>query len=248
MKTLSFISGVGISLLFLAVPASRSIADSSPRKQSVSRMVTWQPKAGKEHDFEEGYKRHLEWHRRNQDTWRWYGWDVISGERDGYFVDGTFFHAWSDLDTPVAPAGDAADNAQNVYPYADVKAVATYETEPALRHMSEEQLGSALITFYSLSVAPGSAEKWESAAADELAKAPAAVHCVIFRPASGTTEYLLAVTTGKVSQLGEQAEFVRGLLQKTSQLPGNASAVSVTRIETARFRQDMSNLPGKPAS
>ena len=54
-------------------------------------------------DFEEGYTRHLTWHRKNDDGWTWYGWTTISGEHFGYFVDGTFFHAWSDLDSPVNP-------------------------------------------------------------------------------------------------------------------------------------------------
>jgi len=64
-----------------------------------------------DHDFEEGYKRHLGWHRQNGDSWSWNGWTIISGDATGYFVDGTFFHAWSDLDSPVSPAADGADNA-----------------------------------------------------------------------------------------------------------------------------------------
>src|SRR5262249_2398794 len=68
----------------------------------VARVVVWQIKPNMDRQFEEGYKRHLGWHRQNGDRWAWAGWMVISGERDGYFVDGTFFHSWSDLDAPVS--------------------------------------------------------------------------------------------------------------------------------------------------
>jgi hypothetical protein len=239
MKTVALAWVAAISLLCSMTSRSRA---GGAKKQSVSRIVVWQPKLGKEREFERGYQRHLEWHRQNHDTWRWYGWYVASGERDDYFLDGTFFHAWSDLDTPVAPAQDAADNELNVYPYGAVKSVATYETDPSLTHMQEAQLASPLITFYSIRVPADSPDQFETAMAGELAKAPAELRCVVFRPVSGVTEYLLAVASAKSSQLGVQAEFVRNLLQTVSRTMGTSSA-AVTRVETARFRQDMSNLP-----
>jgi hypothetical protein len=52
---------------------------------------------------------------------------LISGERDGMLLDGTFFPQWTDLDAPVSPAGDGADNAVNVEPYAEVRSLASYE-------------------------------------------------------------------------------------------------------------------------
>jgi len=90
-------------------------------------MVVWQMKPGMARDFEEGYKRHLDWHRKNNDTWTWRGWTIVSGEHFGYFVDGTFFHTWKELDTPVSPAADSADNGVNVMPYAEIRSAAFYE-------------------------------------------------------------------------------------------------------------------------
>jgi hypothetical protein len=43
-------------------------------------------------------------------------WMLISGERDGMLLDGTFFPQRTDLDAPVSPSGDGADNAVNVEP------------------------------------------------------------------------------------------------------------------------------------
>ncbi|MEQ9468362.1 MAG: hypothetical protein RLN88_13190 [Ekhidna sp.] len=85
-------------------------------------MVTWLPHKDQGKQFEAGYKRHLTWHSENGDTWEWYGWYVVSGERLGTFIDASFDHSWEEYDSPpVDLAGDAADNNINVYPHADLK-------------------------------------------------------------------------------------------------------------------------------
>jgi hypothetical protein len=43
------------------------------RQAPVARLVVWEPKPGMAKEMEEGYKRHLEWHRRNNDRWAWEG-------------------------------------------------------------------------------------------------------------------------------------------------------------------------------
>src|SRR6476660_1106439 len=97
-----------------------------------ARITILAPKPGMQKDLEEGYKRHLEWHRSNADKWTWYGWIVTTGPRFGYLVDGTFDHEAADFDTPVSPAEDAADNAKNVFPYASVAGTAFYRMRPDL--------------------------------------------------------------------------------------------------------------------
>src|SRR3954452_24837517 len=127
--------------------------------QTAAKMVIWQPKPGMERDFEEGYKRHLEWHRRNNDPWVWHGWTLLTGERDGWFVDGSYFHVWTDFDTPVKPAEDGADNAVNVSPHADVRRVGIVEGVAGLSNVQPDGLKSPLMIFLRLAVAPGSEGK-----------------------------------------------------------------------------------------
>src|SRR5690348_5844496 len=126
----------------IVIPLITWLALSSPaaaQTGNVARIVVWQMKPGMDRDFQEGYKRHLQWHRDNRDTWAWRGWILSSGDRVDYFVDGTFFHAWSDFDNPVNPSGDGANNELNVYPYADVRALATFEVVPALSNLQPDQ-------------------------------------------------------------------------------------------------------------
>jgi len=89
------------------------------QNNQVAHFSFWKPKPGQEINFENGYKQHLNWHKVNGDTWAWYGWFIISGARDGQFVDVTFNHAWGDFDRSLKPAEDGADNQLHTYPFGD---------------------------------------------------------------------------------------------------------------------------------
>jgi hypothetical protein len=116
-------------------------------------------------------------------------WMLISGERDGMFLDGTFFPPWTDLDAPVSPAGDGADNAVNGEPYAEVRSVASYEAVSALSNLTPKHLNLPLLTSCHIEVAPGRAAQFETRAAQELREpaAKAMPHAVL-RPVHGTSE------------------------------------------------------------
>lgn len=59
--------------------------------------------------FETAAKRHVEWHRRQGDTWTWNAWMSVTGTQGQYaYISGN--HSWADFDTPgVSQANDAAD-------------------------------------------------------------------------------------------------------------------------------------------
>ncbi len=81
-------------------------------------LFSYEPHPGQKATFDEGYRRHLDWHIEKRDSLPWYAWDIIAGRRLGEFVDGTFGVRFDALDKRVDPAGDAADAAQNVTPFA----------------------------------------------------------------------------------------------------------------------------------
>lgn len=83
-----------------------------------ARTFELRPRDGLARQFNDGYRRHLDWHAGAGDRWAWYLWQVVDGERAGLLVDGTFGRSWADFDVPVDPAADAADNAANVEPFA----------------------------------------------------------------------------------------------------------------------------------
>jgi len=104
----------------------------SAAQQHIAQFVVWKPKTGTEQQFEKGYRQHLQWHKTNRDPWGWYGWFIISGPRDGQFVDATVEHVWSDFDHPLKPADDRADNELHVFPYGELQTVVKAARLPAL--------------------------------------------------------------------------------------------------------------------
>ncbi|WP_205510705.1 hypothetical protein [Longitalea arenae] len=129
------------------------------QEKEVAHFSYWKPKAGQEKNFEHGYKEHLKWHKENGDTWAWYGWYIISGERSGQFVDATFDHAWSDFDEPVKPAEDQADNRLHTYPFGDFMGGSKLLYLPALSIADSNSLQSKFLRLVSMNVSDGVAAK-----------------------------------------------------------------------------------------
>jgi hypothetical protein len=212
------------------------------QQSTVARVVVWEPKPGMAKEMEQGYMRHLDWHRRNHDSWAWEGWTISSGDRFGYFIDGTFFRTWKELDSPVAPAADAADNAVNVMPYADVRSASVYEELPALSSMHAKELRLPAMTFCYLDVKPGKGAEFEgvlSRMADDQHRLPHAV----FRSATDASRYLVMLPGEHASSLRQQAEFLSRLLHAAAHADDGEAIVEHVREETTRYRPELSYAP-----
>jgi hypothetical protein len=118
----------------------------------VAHFSFWNPKPGQEKNFETGYKQHLIWHKTNGDRWAWYGWYIISGPRDGQFVDATFNHLWGDFDKSVKPAEDGADNSLHTYPFGDFIAGCKLVFLPNLSISDSNSLRSKFLRLVSIQV------------------------------------------------------------------------------------------------
>jgi hypothetical protein len=121
-------------------------------QQHIAHVTVWKPKSGLESKFENGYKQHLAFHKSMHDTWNWYGWYVISGPRDGYFVDATFGHTWSDFDTTRFRAQDDADNALHTAPFGDFLYRYKMEQVPELSTTDAATLNARILRVVTLSV------------------------------------------------------------------------------------------------
>jgi hypothetical protein len=83
-----------LSSVFVLLVTLSASAQFPPK--SVAEIYEVKPKAGA--DFEAAGKRHMEWHRQQHDTWSYAVWEIISGERTGTYIGGTFGHDWKDFD------------------------------------------------------------------------------------------------------------------------------------------------------
>ena len=208
---------------------------------TAAQLVMWEAKPGMAKEMEEGYKRHLDWHRRNDDWWAWEGWSITSGDRFGYFVDGTFFHTWKDLDHRVAPADDASDNAKNVAPYGSIRSLSIYDELLPLSSLSVDQLRLPRMTFLYVDVAPGSGRDFERLLGKALGKEGPA-HAV-FRSATDASRYLVTLPSEHSSDIGAQEELISRLLQTTAQASDGRQLVEHVQQETAQRRPELSYAP-----
>ncbi|WP_075793394.1 hypothetical protein [Massilia putida] len=153
-----------VAALALAALSPAFAQQGSP---SYARMVVIVPKPGQADAFEKGYERHLQWHRGAKDTWTWYGWTFVLGNRINLFMDGTFGHAAADFDAAVQPAADAADNNVNVAPYADFVSHGIYQRVDAMSTGEPLPDASPFLSMTTYHIRPGQEAAFEQAVARE---------------------------------------------------------------------------------
>lgn len=88
--------------------------------QTIAQVYFARPKPGHEQAYEEGRKKHAEWHKKQNDTWTWRVFEVIMGENTGSYIISTPGHEWKDFDGREAfEQADSADAAANLAPHQD---------------------------------------------------------------------------------------------------------------------------------
>ncbi len=143
-----------VSVLLLALPVVAQ-EDSG----NVAEVVCNKVQPGKNSQFEEGVKKHLDWHRRQNDTWTWVGWQVITGEDTGTYCWGTFGHNWEDFDNPgVPPEADSADYQSTVAPYVQSTEASFWTNLPKVSRPAEGQAAMDSVIF--VHTRYGTAEKF----------------------------------------------------------------------------------------
>jgi hypothetical protein len=104
---------VAMSLSLLALPAV-----GQDEGANVAAIYCSEVQPGQQARFEEGVKKHVDWHRKQNDTWTWNAWSVETGPDTGNYCAGTFGHKWEDFDKPaVSEEADMADYSATVLPF-----------------------------------------------------------------------------------------------------------------------------------
>ena len=121
-------------LLFAGAPL---VAQKTP---DLGEVTIWKVKDGAAAAFAEGRKKHMDFHRQQKDTWSWYTWEIVNGDRSGQFITGSFDHYWKDFDGREAfDVLDSADVAKTFGPHATLVTTGTWTL---MREMSRAQPGA----------------------------------------------------------------------------------------------------------
>jgi hypothetical protein len=236
---------------FAAACALLLISPVKAQPGTAAHFFVYQVNAGAQAKFEDGYRRHLGWHRSHHDPLVWYGWTVSDGKRAGYFIDASVGEPFAAFDHRVDVEQDGADFKINVAPYVTPQAQLAYELLPALSDgtplESRKPSGSVQVTYFD--VRPGMTARFEhalQAAHRVLASIPGAPPHTWYRLVTGgdTPQYMLMVARANwASYDGFRKDIGELLADDPNALRDFADAVRSSSTESWQYHADLSNLP-----
>ncbi|MGH9602139.1 MAG: hypothetical protein ACRD24_07085 [Terriglobales bacterium] len=122
---------IGVCLLF-------SLSAWAQEKGNVAEAIVTKPKAGHTAQYEAGRKRHMAFHKKQNDTFSWMTYEILSGDNTGSYVTVSPNHEWKDFDgREKFDAADSADVAINLTPHAESTTVHYYVYRPDMSNPPE---------------------------------------------------------------------------------------------------------------
>jgi hypothetical protein len=209
------------------------------QQPTISHFSVWKPKNGKTADFTAGYKQHLIWHTANHDSWNWYGWFIISGPRDGMFIDATFNHSWRDFDLAKNPSGDGADNQLHTEPFADFLKgykVSLLPFSDPLENGSLQTSYMRMLTIELSDVIAGTTHVSNAAKIFKQKNAAQSLHGFKLIDGGNVNEIVLMIGINNFEEFG----ITQDLSDELSKGVGNGKSIRNIVSETLVFRKDMS--------
>jgi hypothetical protein len=113
-------------VLTLALVGAWGLANAQTQPNTLCDVREAKPKPGAKAQFEVGLKAHMGWHRKQNDTWTWSVYEILTGPRQGSFYVESCGHDWKDL--------AALDNNVTAHD-ADMAATILPHVEPPMRSM-----------------------------------------------------------------------------------------------------------------
>lgn len=238
--------------LGLALPAAAPAADA---QGTVGRVFVNRPKPGMAAQYEAGRKKHMDWHRKQNDTWGWLVWQVETGDDTGSYVVGTFGHQWKDLDEWEKKLGDAdaADGALNLAPFSGPGTNSIVNFLPDVSRRSDAPPPMSEIMHYQIK--PGAEQEFRNAMKkvhEAIGKAGLDWHYGWYELVDGGyhPSFVLAIAMQGWADLGPgdtpfpamlakaYGEYEAGEILKA--IDGSTKSV---RSEVIKFRPDLSYVP-----
>lgn len=225
-----------LAALLLGAMVPRSIrAQNAPGSATIARTFEIDAREGRTRQFEDGYRRHLDWHTRAGDQWAWYMWKVTNGERAGLYVDGTFGHEWADFDAAVDPPGDGADNGLNVNPFVTRGANHVWRLRPDLGGLPVDPENAPMVLRTEYRIRSGARKEFDGALRRLREVAGNREYAVLELVSGGElSTYVVWVPVGSWSEAGAFTDRASDTMQALTALAES------TRAELWNFRADMS--------
>jgi hypothetical protein len=232
------------------------VAAQTAPPDSVTEVIRQKARQGMQQQYEAGRKKHMAWHKAQNDPWAWDVFEITSGPDTGAYIIASGNHQWKEMEQWEAKMGDADT--------ADSRAAMGGATEGSERSYwtqlnslsrlppQNERMPLLTVTYYR--VKPGSADAVRTAitklnAALDAGKFP--LRSIWYVLTSGGVGPTYAVVTPR-SGLGDMAP-TPTLLETIEKQLGKADADALfksffdnvvgTTTEMLRRRPDLSYVP-----
>jgi hypothetical protein len=237
----------------LALPAAASLAADQPG--TVGRVFVTAARPGMTAQYEAGRKKHMDWHRKQNDTWTWLVWQVETGPNAGSYVSGTFGHQWKDLDDweKKLGEGDTADGAVNMVPFSQGGSNGIYTFMPDVSRPSATPPPMSQVLHYHLKM--GAEQEFKNAMKrihEAIGKAGLPWNYGWYELVDGGDHpsFVLTIALGGWADLAPSETPFAAMLAKAHGefeageiLKAVDRSVKSVRSEVLRFRPDLSYLP-----
>lgn len=229
-----------------------------PRPPEVAAFLfAYHIKPGLQAQFDEGYRRHLAWHKQKKDTLLWYGWYVTNGERLGLFIDGSFGSSFGAFDQRVEPQADAVDFSQSSAPFCEQASRSTYRLRQDLStgQPLESRQPSPLVQVTHFVLHPGMENRFEEVLGKlqaALKRAPAAAIHTWYQLVVGGEQpsYMLMVPRSGWADFDTDPDSISSVLMHTygadqarGLLKNLSEAVDHAQSEMWSYHKDLSYFP-----
>ena len=228
----------------------------TPPPDSVSEVLRQKVRPGTVQDYEASRKKHMAWHKAQNDTWAWEVFEVMTGPETGSYLIASGGHQWKEMEAWVAKMADAdaVDSRASMGPYI-ASTERTYWTQlNALSRLPTSEALSPLITLTTYHVKPGSDAALRAAitkvnAALDAGKFPLRTIWYVLTNGGSSPTYAVV---GPRAGLGEMAPSP-SLLEVLEKQLGKPAADALVKsffdnvvsanTELLRLRTDLSYLP-----
>lgn len=130
----------------------------TPPPDSVSEVLRQKIRPGTVQDYEAARKKHMGWHKAQNDPWAWEVFEVMTGPDTGSYVISSGDHQWKDMEAWVAKMADAdaADSRASMGPYIAGTEREYWTQLNAISRLPSSDIQYPLITITTYHVKPGS--------------------------------------------------------------------------------------------
>lgn len=241
--------------LGIALAVSPAMAQQQEKPGEIAILYMVKPKPGMSQQFTEGGKRHVEWHKKNKDTWTWSAWEITTGENFGNIVWRSGGHHWKDFDSAMEfRAEDDADAEANIVSNSAWVTSWFTRTHLNLSHWSSAEI-PPMIVVTEYHVKPGKESDWLYAVRkfhDALEKAKAPFNYSIAQIVNGgevPTFVIVSPRANWAAMAPPDKDFVAyieevyGRKEAQELLDTFSKAVRSITTNMARYRADLSYTP-----